>query len=46
VIGSGRAITRGALILLAAAALAPIVPLLLTMMPLEELLMRLLGILF
>jgi len=39
-------ITRDAVVRLAAATLAPIVPLLLTMMPLEELLKRLLGILF
>ena len=39
-------ITRDSVIVLAAAALVPIVPLLLTMMPLEELLKRLLGILF
>lgn len=39
-------VTRDAIVHLAAAALAPIVPLLLTMMPLEELLKRLFGILF
>ena len=39
-------ITRDAIIRLAAATLAPIVPLLLTMMPLEELLKKLFGILF
>jgi hypothetical protein len=39
-------ITRDAVLLLAAATLAPIAPLLLTMMPLEELLKTLLGILF
>jgi hypothetical protein len=39
-------ITRDAIIRLAAATLVPIVPLLLTMMPLEELLKKLLGILF
>ena len=39
-------ITRDALLRLVAATLAPIVPLLLTMMPLEELMKRLLGILF
>jgi hypothetical protein len=39
-------ITRDAVIRLAAAALIPIVPLALTMMPLEELLKKLLGILF
>ena len=39
-------ITRDSLIVLAAATLVPIIPLLLTMMPLEELLKRLLGILF
>jgi len=39
-------ITRDAIVLLAAAALVPIVPLLLTMMPLEELLKKLFGILF
>ena len=39
-------ITRDALLRLAAATLAPIVPLLLTMMPLEELLKKLFGILF
>jgi hypothetical protein len=39
-------ITRDALIRLVAATLAPIVPLLLTMMPLEELLKKLFGILF
>jgi hypothetical protein len=39
-------ITRDALILLAASTLVPIVPLILTMMPLEELLKKLLGVLF
>jgi hypothetical protein len=39
-------ITRDALLRLVAATLVPIVPLMLTMMPLEELLKRLLGILF
>jgi hypothetical protein len=39
-------ITRDALLRLVAATLAPIVPLLLTMMPFEELLKKLLGILF
>jgi hypothetical protein len=39
-------ITRDAIVRLAAATLAPIVPLLLTMMPLEELLKKLFGILF
>ncbi len=39
-------ITRDAVIRLAAATLLPIVPLLLTMMPLEELLKKLFGILF
>lgn len=39
-------ITRDALLRLAAATLAPIVPLVLTMMPFEELLGKLLGILF
>jgi hypothetical protein len=39
-------ITRDAIIRLAAATLVPIVPLLLTMMPLEELLKKLFGILF
>jgi hypothetical protein len=39
-------ITRDALVGLAAATLVPIVPLLLTMMPLEELLKKLFGILF
>ena len=39
-------ITRDAILRLAAATLAPIVPLLLTMMPLEELLKKLFGILF
>jgi hypothetical protein len=39
-------VTRDAIIQLAAAALAPIVPLALTMMPLEELLAKLLGLLF
>jgi hypothetical protein len=38
-------ITRDALLLLVAATLAPVVPLVLTMMPLEELLKRLFGIL-
>jgi hypothetical protein len=40
------AFTKETILQLAAATLAPIVPLLLTMMPLEELLKRLLGILF
>ena len=39
-------ITRGAVLLLAAATLAPIAPLLLTMMPREEVLIMLFGILF
>ena len=39
-------VTKDALVQLAAAVLAPVVPLALTMMPLEELLKRLLGILF
>jgi hypothetical protein len=39
-------ITRDALLRLVAATLAPLVPLLLTMMPLEELLKKLFGILF
>jgi hypothetical protein len=39
-------ITRDALLRLVAATLAPVVPLVLTMMPLEELLKRLLGIVF
>jgi hypothetical protein len=39
-------ITRDALLRLVAATLVPVVPLLLTMMPLEELLKRLFGILF
>jgi len=39
-------ITRDAIVRLAAATLVPIVPLLLTMMPLEELLKKLFGILF
>jgi AcrR family transcriptional regulator len=39
-------ITRDALIRLVVATLAPVVPLALTMMPLEELLRKLLGILF
>jgi hypothetical protein len=39
-------ITRAALVQLVAATLAPIVPLALTMMPLEDLLKKLLGILF
>ena len=39
-------ITRDAVVRLAAATLVPIVPLLLTMMPLEELLKMLFGILF
>ena len=39
-------ITKGALLRLVAATLAPVVPLALTMMPLEELLKKLLGILF
>jgi hypothetical protein len=40
------AFTKETVLQLAAATLAPIVPLLLTMMPLEELLKKLLGILF
>jgi len=39
-------ITRAAVVQLAGATLAPIVPLALTMMPLEELLKTLFGILF
>jgi hypothetical protein len=39
-------ITRDALIRLVAATLAPVVPLALTMMPLEELLRKLFGIIF
>ncbi|MFA6102032.1 MAG: hypothetical protein WC721_07600 [Victivallaceae bacterium] len=39
-------VTKDSILLLLAAILAPIVPLLLTMMPLEELLKRLFGILF
>ena len=39
-------VTRQAMFQLAAATLAPLVPLLLTLMPLEELLKKLLGILF
>jgi hypothetical protein len=39
-------VSKDAIILLAAATLVPIVPLLLTMMPLEELLKKLFGILF
>ena len=39
-------VTKEAILQLAAATLAPVVPLVLTMMPLEELLKRLLGILF
>ena len=39
-------VSRDAIILLAAATVMPIVPLLLTMMPLEELLKKLFGILF
>jgi hypothetical protein len=39
-------ITRDAILRLVAATLAPVVPLMLTMMPLEELLRRLLGIVF
>jgi hypothetical protein len=39
-------ITRDPIIQVAVAALLPLAPLLLTMMPLEELLRRLLGILF
>jgi hypothetical protein len=39
-------ITRDALIRLVAATLVPVMPLALTMMPLEELLKRLLGIVF
>ena len=39
-------VTKDSILLLAAAALAPVVPLVLTMMPLEELLKKLFGILF
>jgi hypothetical protein len=39
-------ITRDALLRLVAATLAPVVPLALTMMPFEELLKKLFGILF
>jgi hypothetical protein len=39
-------ITRDAVLLIAAATLVPMAPLLLTMMPLEELLKMLFGILF
>jgi len=39
-------ITRDAILRLASAALVPMVPLLLTMMPVEELLKMLFGILF
>jgi hypothetical protein len=39
-------ITKEPILLLAAATLAPVAPLLLTMMPLGELLKKLLGILF
>jgi hypothetical protein len=39
-------ITKAAFVQLVAATLVPIVPLALTMMPLEELLKKLLGILF
>jgi hypothetical protein len=39
-------VTRDAILQLAAATLVPVVPLLLTVMPLEELLKRLAGILF
>jgi hypothetical protein len=39
-------ITRDSLLLLVAATLAPIVPLALTMMPFDELLRKLLGVLF
>jgi hypothetical protein len=39
-------ITKNAVLLLAAATLAPIAPLALTMMPLDELLTMLFGILF
>ena len=39
-------VTKEAILQLAVATLAPIVPLVLTMMPLEELLKKLLGILF
>ena len=39
-------VTKEAILQLAAATLAPVVPLALTVMPLEELLKRLLGILF
>ena len=38
-------VTKAAIVELAAATLAPVAPLLLTMMPLEELLKRMLGIL-
>jgi hypothetical protein len=38
--------TKETILQLAAATVAPVVPLLLTMMPLEELLKKLLGILF
>jgi len=39
-------VTKEALVQLAAATLAPVAPLALTMMPLEELLKKLFGILF
>jgi len=39
-------ITKQALVQLVAATLAPVVPLALTMMPLEELLKRLMGVVF
>jgi hypothetical protein len=39
-------VTKQAMLQLGAATLAPIMPLLLTLMPLEELLKKLLGILF
>jgi hypothetical protein len=40
------AVTKQAMLQLAVATVAPIVPLVLTLMPLEELLKKLLGILF
>jgi hypothetical protein len=39
-------ITKHAIVQLVAATLAPVVPLMLTMMPLEELLKKLIGIVF
>ena len=39
-------VTRDAIVQLVAATLAPVVPLALTMMPVEELLKRLIGIVF